>query len=556
MKATEPSVRRSKRKQVNEETETEQPETEMETKQPEKETESEQQERETTQTANNKKRTRGPTKMRKLAKDAMEKVDVDFSAIGKHSGPGSVTLSSFLGALVREHVPVLFDDWRAVDCATKDIMWEEIKARFNLEEGWQRHSVFKQMGASWRAYKCRFVTKIKKCKSGIERLKLKPSNIQSLSSSNNWVKSRTSPAFKVKNEKYRNLRKSQILHITSCKGMFRLSMEMKKKSPDPRKVTRSKVWLAGHTHSDGRPVKPEFQDTIEKIRSTDSQMDSTTTENVREDAISQVLGKDRYGRVRGMDRGISLNKLEYINARDAHVQKLEASQAEMLGKIVELHNDVRCLLSGRRPSGVEFDAQSNVSITNKGGIKCKILAWCGPEVVVGEGEFCSSDPNYMIGRIQLGPDAAAIIAHTATKPDAFVWRPTKTLYTITEAIGLEIPWPAERLILASDNISTTGHKPEASDETNDKCNIFAWNVTEIIGEGVICSVDPTDKVNHITLGPNAAIVKVLTVIHHDAFLLRPSIDMAVLGDVLIETIAWPLDKIGCDANTSVPDVSA
>lgn len=33
-------------------------------------------------------------------------------------------------------------------------------------------------------------------------------------------------------------------------------------SSDPRKVTRSKVWVAGHTHSDGRPVKPEFEETI------------------------------------------------------------------------------------------------------------------------------------------------------------------------------------------------------------------------------------------------------------------------------------------------------
>lgn len=36
----------------------------------------------------------------------------------------------------------------------------------------------------------------------------------------------------------------------------------KKKSDDPSKVTRSKVWVAGHTHSDGRPVRPEFAETI------------------------------------------------------------------------------------------------------------------------------------------------------------------------------------------------------------------------------------------------------------------------------------------------------
>lgn len=39
----------------------------------------------------------------------------------------------------------------------------------------------------------------------------------------------------------------------------------KKKSNDPSKVTRSKVWIAGHTHGDGRPVKPQFAETIVRI---------------------------------------------------------------------------------------------------------------------------------------------------------------------------------------------------------------------------------------------------------------------------------------------------
>ena len=39
----------------------------------------------------------------------------------------------------------------------------------------------------------------------------------------------------------------------------------KKKSQDPGKVSRSKVQIAGHTHADGRPVKPQFAETILRI---------------------------------------------------------------------------------------------------------------------------------------------------------------------------------------------------------------------------------------------------------------------------------------------------
>lgn len=51
------------------------------------------------------KRQRGPTKMKDIAKDPNSKVRVDFTNMGEPCGPGSVTLSSYLGPLVREHVP-------------------------------------------------------------------------------------------------------------------------------------------------------------------------------------------------------------------------------------------------------------------------------------------------------------------------------------------------------------------------------------------------------------------------------------------------------------------
>ncbi|CAN7074668.1 unnamed protein product, partial [Brassica oleracea var. botrytis] len=65
------------------------------------------------------------------------------------------------------------------------------------------------------------------------------------------------------------MRRNQIPHTTSRKGMLRLADDMKKKSKDPSKVSRSKVWIAGHTHADGRPVKPQFAETIEQIQSLD-----------------------------------------------------------------------------------------------------------------------------------------------------------------------------------------------------------------------------------------------------------------------------------------------
>ena len=77
-----------------------------------------------------KRKTRGPTKMNKVAKNPEEKVDVEFTRLGEHVGKGSITLSSFLGPLVREHVPYTLEDWRYLNEQTKFAIWEEIQVLF------------------------------------------------------------------------------------------------------------------------------------------------------------------------------------------------------------------------------------------------------------------------------------------------------------------------------------------------------------------------------------------------------------------------------------------
>ena len=79
-------------------------------------------------------------------------------------------------------------------------------------------------------------------------------------------------------------------------------------------------------------------------------MDSTSSLSILDDVVSQVLGKDKSGRGRGMGRGITASKLAFIEARDTHVQKLEATQAELLIKVEDLQNVVRDLAAGKRVS--------------------------------------------------------------------------------------------------------------------------------------------------------------------------------------------------------------
>ncbi|KAF8113270.1 hypothetical protein N665_0053s0021 [Sinapis alba] len=153
---------------------------------------------------------------------------VTFNDFGDHIGPGSVTLSSFLGHLVREHVPVTLADWRNLDAATKATMWEDIQGRFNLQEEWQKAVIFKQVGNVWRARKSRLVSQVRVAKTADEKIALKPSNIPSIQVWNSWVKSKTTKSFMEVSNKYREMRRNQIPHTTSRKGMLCLADDMVK----------------------------------------------------------------------------------------------------------------------------------------------------------------------------------------------------------------------------------------------------------------------------------------------------------------------------------------
>ncbi|KAG7556991.1 Transposase Tnp1/En/Spm-like [Arabidopsis suecica] len=160
------------------------------------------------------------------------------------------------------------------------------------------------------------------------------------------------------------------------------------------------------------------------------------------------------------------------------------------------------------------------------------------------GEFCSIEQTYKIGRIQLGPNEAAVIVKSVFKEEAYVWRPTPTIFTLGQAVGDKIAWPADKVVVDNDDLSTTANKTASSTDTSsNRVRIIDWTSDEVIAEGILCSTDPKEMVNNTQLGPNAAIVKVDMIIKGDAFLWRPSADMSFISDALNENIIWQIQKI-------------
>lgn len=74
-------------------------------------------------------------------------------------------------------------------------------------------------------------------------------------------------------------------------------------------------------------------------------------------------------------------------------------------------------------------------------IRCVLTDWSGSEENVAEGRILSSDPNDLVNGIALGPNAVKVLIEKAIQPDAFLWGPATTMFSVEEAVGDMTAWP-------------------------------------------------------------------------------------------------------------------
>ncbi|XP_019086556.1 PREDICTED: uncharacterized protein LOC104754446 [Camelina sativa] len=381
-----------------------------------------------------KKKQRGPTRMKNIAKDSNTREHVQFTEMGEPYGRGSVKLSSYLGTLVREHVPIIIEDWRKVSEELRTVLWKSIQARFDVDDDYQKVALLKQMGCLWRAYKARIVQKINTAKTNQQRINLRPKNI----SPTEWQKFVKFKTSQVVSDQYKKRRSMQIPHTCSRKGMVRLAEEMKEESSDPSEVTRLKVWVKSHTKKDGMPVNTnaaaKFRKTAELV---DTQPESNST-NPKDDLLSQLLGTDNPGRLRAMGRGMSMSKLACFQVKNKNMAEMQAKQVLLLQTVKELREEIAEIKNKKHEPGVGENSAARTVNRGKSQPKCVLVDWAGTDDNVVEGLVLSTDPADFVNDIPLGPNHIKVLVETAIKPDAYLWKPAINVFNIEQAVGLVI----------------------------------------------------------------------------------------------------------------------
>ncbi|KAI5447530.1 hypothetical protein KIW84_015110 [Lathyrus oleraceus] len=87
---------------------------------------------------------RGLTVMKSIirARDKGEKFEVHWSAEDQLIEPNGSMLASYIGFLVRQHIPITCDNWRSPELKVgKEKIWSEIQRSFHIDESRQKYCI-------------------------------------------------------------------------------------------------------------------------------------------------------------------------------------------------------------------------------------------------------------------------------------------------------------------------------------------------------------------------------------------------------------------------------
>ncbi|KAG7536590.1 Patatin-like phospholipase domain [Arabidopsis suecica] len=315
-------------------------------------------------------------------------------------------------------------------------------------------------------------------------------------------------------------------------------------------------WHFSNKSSDGKLRHPVDSVTWEKMNDK-YPLFASEERNMR-------LGPDNPGRLRAMGRGMSKTKLACFQVKTKVMTDMEEKQVQLLKKVNELEEELSKMKKQRQEPEIGENSAAR-SVNKRSHPKCVLVDWSGSDENIGEGRILSSDPDDLVNDCRLGPTDLKVLVETATKADAFLWRPATKMFTIQEAIGQIIAWPTSKCVLLDKELQIEDIAPLGLRANSmNKCKLLDLsNDDVIVAEGRWQTQEETALVNGLPLGPKAVKVFVDSVLQPETFIWRPTIDMAYLEDCLMAFVSWPVNKVSFEtqsprqhsASTDIPSGS-
>ncbi|XP_058115369.1 uncharacterized protein LOC131258227 isoform X2 [Magnolia sinica] len=269
---------------------------------------------------------------------------VEFNQVGQPVGENAASFSTFLGQLTRTYCPIRYVDWRSIPAAVKDNIWSMIRDTYEIDVKY-RSKVLQKVNKSLRNWKWELRKHYDRFDQDAERKRNCPKGVKQ----EEWdsfvdVESMEQSISRRENGKA-SRKEMKRPHTTGRRGAARTAEKMQKENPNTI-ITRTDLYVATHTRSDGSYPTQELSTTMEKIKSIIASDPASTQRDLDHDPVAQVCGRDSRGIIRGMGEGISkttiMASIPYMEeaqterrARMSVESRMEAAMAEMLKRLDE-----------------------------------------------------------------------------------------------------------------------------------------------------------------------------------------------------------------------------
>ncbi|KAF4368407.1 hypothetical protein G4B88_009622 [Cannabis sativa] len=206
------------------------------------------------------KNTRGRTKRLDITRLASEgkKMEIEYNNLGQQWGKAATDLVSRIGVWVRVNIPLVNKKWPQIDKELKNRLWNDVKAKFELEEEAKRRTIQKA-GERWRDWKNTLTKDV-----APQLLEKPPRLYEDIIDETEWtefVASRLTKEWGVTRKKAQASRAKNIYPHRSGRGgarMVELQME-KELGHQLVKIDRDDVWKRLRTNSKGELEGPAVE---------------------------------------------------------------------------------------------------------------------------------------------------------------------------------------------------------------------------------------------------------------------------------------------------------
>ncbi|KAI5428784.1 hypothetical protein KIW84_033693 [Lathyrus oleraceus] len=406
---------------------------------------------------------RGITVMRRVVQGRSRGIilDVCWNNQGQLIEPNGHTLTSFIGALVRNEIPITCDDWRNKELnESKEKIWSEVFRCFNIEEE-RRGFCMKLAGKLLRGFRTFLSSKFLKDADGNFVDAELPKKYESLISAEEWEafkSKRQDPVFQRISATNRERASSPAYPYRKGRvGYGRLEQSMlQKEESSETSLPAHVLWKEARVGKSGVP-----QEEVLHVYQKCEELSQSISPNDTKGILSRALDVPEYsGRVRGKGFGVtptslSVKKGKAPSNRELHA-RLEAMQAELdalrrereasastVYRDASDKNSINCTFQPNIPEGISH---------------CQLYLSSPYYRMVGKGKVHNVS-GVLLHTRELPAGCLKVSVDIAVEPNAALPYPSddSDATTVHEAVGSFVAWPTNLICVGYEMASNEDH---------------------------------------------------------------------------------------------------